>query len=61
MMAKHYETWAVEKPLKPLFEDCEKLYRECNPQFNYIQLTKSKMLYEIFKFYLKGTKYKVIE
>ncbi len=60
-MVKHYESWAVESSLIPLFEDCMKLYRENHPELNYVEITRSKFLYEIFKFYLNGTKYRVVE
>ena len=60
-MVKQYESWAVESSLIPLFKDCMQLYRDWHPELNYVEITKSKFLYEIFKHYVKGTKYKVIE
>jgi hypothetical protein len=36
---------------------CKKLYREHHPEFDKIPLSKNKIINEMAKFYLDGTKY----
>lgn len=54
-MSQKYRTLCVKNEITELLSDCEFVYREVHPEFNMVPLSKSKILYEVLKFYLKGT------
>jgi len=60
-MAKHYKTLAIEDKMFKLLDDCEFIYRKNKPFLENIYLTKTKILYEVIKFYLKKTEREIQE
>lgn len=60
-MAKHYKTLAIEEKMFNYLDDCEYIYRKHHPELNNIYLTKTKILYEIIKFYLQKTERNIQE
>ena len=60
-MAKHYKTLAIEEKMFEYLDDCELIYRKYHPELQFVQLTKTKILYEIIKFYLKKTEREIQE
>lgn len=59
-MTKHYKTLALEGSVFDLFDDCEFIYRKAHPELKHVYLSKSKIEFEIRKFYLKGTEKEVL-
>jgi hypothetical protein len=55
IMSQKYKTISVNSELVLFIEDCEFVYRQAHPEFALVPLSKSKILYEVIKFYLKGT------
>lgn len=56
---KKYVTINIEKERVEELNKCEILYRKYHPEFNNMKLTKSKIMYEIIKFYLRGTEHAI--
>ena len=47
----------VDNEVRNKIEKCVLLYREHHPELEKINISKNKILHEIAKFYLEGTKY----
>ena len=60
-MSNKYRSISVEKQLFPLLKDCEFIYRQHHPELEKIPLSKSKIIYEVIKFYLRKTEKEVLE
>ena len=60
-MTTIYVTQRVKKEVADLDNKCELLYRDNHPELKHIPLSKSKIQYEVKKFYLQNTKYEVKE
>lgn len=58
-MAKSYCSTSIELSVKELIPKCELVYREAHKELDGIPLSQSKILKEVFIYYLKGTKYEV--
>jgi len=58
-MAKQYISVSVETANLVLLKHAEVVYREHHPELHLIPLSKSKVIYEVLKFYLDKTKFKV--
>lgn len=54
-MSHKYRSVSVDKQILVLLSDCEFVYRTHHPEFNLIPLSKSKIMFEVIQFYLKGT------
>jgi len=52
-----YTTFAYDKKLDSALNDCIKLFLDNYPELKSIPISKNKILYELVKFYLKGSKY----
>ena len=56
-----YVTQRVKKEVAELDKDCETIYRKAHPELDHVFLSKSKIHYEIKKFYLRNTSLSVKE
>ena len=56
-----YNNLRIKKEISERIDDCEYIYRKYHPELNEVYLTKSKILYEIIKFYLQKTEKKLNE
>ena len=56
-----YVTQRVKKSVADLDKDCEFIYRKAHPELKHVTLSKSKIHYEIKKFYLSKTEKEVVE
>ena len=56
-----YETLRIKKTVTKLFDDVEFVYRKYHPEMQEIYLSKSKLMFEAFKFYLQKTEKAVQE
>ena len=54
-----YKNLGIDENLLPHLKECEIIYREAHPELNQMKLSKSKILYEIVKYYLRGTRFKL--
>lgn len=56
-----YKSVLIKPDVFDLIADCETIYRKHHPELNNIPLSKNKILYEVFKFYLLKTPLEVRE
>ena len=54
-MVINYKPMQIKEDVLELLGDCEFIYRQYHPELNEVYLSKSKILYEVFKFYLQKT------
>ena len=60
-MVTLYQTMRIKNKVVALLDDCEYIYRKYHPELNEVYLSKSKVLYEVIKFYLQKTEKKINE
>lgn len=54
---KKYKTFTYQEKLEKGLELVEKDYLDEHPEMQGVFISKNKLLFEMIKFYLKGTKY----
>lgn len=54
-----YKNIAVKEENIEFFAKAEELYREDRPELDETYLSMNKILYEVFKHYFKGTRFKL--
>ena len=52
-MVKKYKSLQIEEDVRELLDSCESTYRKHHPELDGIVLTKSKILREVCKFYIR--------
>jgi len=60
-MTNKYISISINKQLNVYINKCEELYREHHPELDGVPLSRSKIIYEVLKFYLKNKKYDIVE
>lgn len=48
-----YKQVKIKKETDEIIDQCEKSYRFHHPEFNQINLSRNKIIYEIAKYYLR--------
>ena len=56
-----YKPKAIRPETYILLEKCKKVFLEIYPEFDMINISINKVLYEVMKHYLKNTKFDVLD